>query len=91
MTALSDVILIQVLVDAGFRDDGTLRYALAVVFVESGAHCDAKNTVGNDPPSTDRGLLQINSFWHHEVTDTCAYDCLCNAKAAYHISNGGTN
>lgn len=91
MAKLDDVTLVQTLVNAGFKDDGTLRNALAVVFAESGARCDARNTAGNRPPSTDRGLFQINSHWHPEVTDSCAYDCLCNAKEAYRISHGGTN
>lgn len=91
MAALDDINLVQTLVHAGFKDDGTLRNALAVVFAESGGRCDARNTAGNNPPSTDRGLFQINSHWHPEVTDACAYDCLCNALAAHRISHGGTN
>jgi Lysozyme like domain len=87
MTALDDVSLVQFLVNAGFKGNGTLHDALAVVFAESGARCDAHNTAGNRPPSTDRGLFQINGYWHREVNDAC----LCNAQAACRISNGGTN
>jgi Lysozyme like domain/LysM domain len=43
------------------------------------------------PESRDRGWLQINDFWHKEVTDDCAYDPECAAKAAYVISNHGTS
>jgi lysozyme-like protein len=89
MAALDDISLVQVLVDAGFKDDGTLRDALAVVFAESGGNCSARHK--NHNGSIDRGLFQINDRAHPDVTDTCAYDCLCNAQAAYRISNGGTN
>lgn len=41
--------------------------------------------------STDRGLFQINDRAHPDVTDACAYDPVCNAKAALRISQGGKN
>src|SRR5205807_638817 len=40
--------------------------------------------------SVDRGLWQINSFWHGEVTDACAFDPPCNARGTHTIwANGG--
>ncbi len=40
--------------------------------------------------SVDRGLWQINSYWHGEVSDSCAFDPVCNAQAAHTIwANGG--
>ena len=37
-----------------------------------------KNTKGNTPAgSLDRGLFQINNYWHKEVSDACAYDVRC--------------
>lgn len=47
------------------------------------------NEGGSAPGSADRGIFQINSFWHNEVTDACAFDPVCNILAAYKISNGG--
>lgn len=42
-----------------------------------------------DSPEGDRGLLQINSKWHAEVKDTCAYDPLCAMEwSAKRIADG---
>lgn len=49
------------------------------------------NTAGNTPVgSRDRGPFMINDYWHPDVTDQCAFDLNCAAKAAYKISGGGT-
>ena len=73
---------------AGFAGEDLVR-AVAVAMAES--RCDPAATGHNDgpPPSDDRGLWQINDYWHPEVTDACAYDAACNARAAYRISRGG--
>ncbi|GAB1510924.1 FG-GAP-like repeat-containing protein [Actinophytocola sp. KF-1] len=73
---------------AGFAGENLVT-AVAVAMAESG--CDPKATGYNDgpPASVDRGLWQINDYWHDEVTDACAYDAACNARAAYRISDGG--
>jgi hypothetical protein len=89
MAALDDVALVQTLVDAGFKDGSTLRDALAVVFAESGGNCSARHK--NHNGSIDRGLFQINDRAHPDVKDSCAYDCLCNAKEGYRISDRGTS
>ena len=34
---------------------------------------------------------QISNVWHPEVSDSCAYDCACNAKSAVSISKGGSD
>lgn len=46
-------------------------------------------TAGCPHGSRDRGLWQINDCYHPSVSDRCAFDPVCNAKAAYPISNGG--
>lgn len=76
----------------GFRGQ-TLITAVAIAKAESGLRRYAK---GHNPPtagcplgSFDRGLWQINDCYHPEVSDTCAYDPLCNAQHAYIISNHG--
>lgn len=51
------------------------------------ANCESKlkpnnsNSKGNTPAgSVDRGLFQINSYWHKEVSDSCAYDIRCSTE-----------
>ena len=71
-----------------------LIVAVAVAFAESGeqlpdgtwrANSDARNTTGNVHASVDRGLWQINNFFHNEVTDACAFSPQCCASAAFNI------
>ncbi|MER7911268.1 hypothetical protein, partial [Streptomyces sp. NPDC096068] len=80
----------QVGYNAGFRGD-SLVTAVAVALAESSCNPSASNVQNNTPPSTDRGLWQINDYWHSEVGDACAYDAQCNADEAFRISSGGTN
>ena len=75
---------------AGFVGDSILRI-VAIALAESGLNPLATNTTGNTPPSTDRGILQINSYWHSEVTDECAFNPACAFKEAYRISAQGTD
>jgi hypothetical protein len=81
---------------------GDLVIAVAVCVAESGGqpsvyYCDGTGTLGYYPPvqcptgSYDRGLWQINSRYHPEVTDACAFRAQCNADAAYRISDQGTD
>ncbi|GAA4110903.1 hypothetical protein GCM10022284_61220 [Streptomyces hundungensis] len=80
----------QVGYTAGFRGDALVT-AVAVALAESSCNPSATNVQNNTPPSTDRGLWQINSYWHREIDDNCAFDPQCNANAAYAISSGGTD
>lgn len=80
-----------ILYTAGFRVGGGIVIALATFRGESGLDTDAKNTTGNTPPSTDRGWCQLNSYWHSEISDACAYDPACAAKEAYRISSNGSD
>jgi len=63
--------------------------AVAVCMAESSGSCSAKYV--NSGGSIDRGLWQINDYWHPEVSDSCAYDCSCNGKGALSISSSGNN
>jgi Lysozyme like domain len=72
---------------AGFRGEG-LAIAIAICYAESGGVTDARNP---QPGNVDRGLWQISSRWHPEVTDAQADFPLSCAKAAYAISSNGTN
>jgi hypothetical protein len=82
--------LAKVVTEAGFSATSAAN-ALAIIRAESGRNPDAVNTVGNEPPSRDRGLWQINDHWHPEVTDECAFDPACSTAYAYKLSRGGTD
>ena len=78
---------------AGFRVGKGLATILAIAGAETAGTYDPKitNTAGNSPPSTDRGIVQINSYWHPEVSDACAFDPKCAAVQAFRISNQGSS
>lgn len=57
--------------------------AVAVAMAESRGDCSAQYV--NGPGSIDRGLWQINSYWHPECSDSCAYSCSCNAGCAVSV------
>lgn len=86
--SLSPPEISQVAAAAGFSGDA-LHTATAVALAESGGDPQAKHT--NSDGSIDRGLFQINSRWHGDVTDACAFNPTCAAAAAYKISGSGTN
>lgn len=71
---------------AGFSGTG-LATIVAIALAESGGNPAIRG--GQDP--RDRGVLQINSYWHPEVSDACAFDPACAFKAAFSISSQGTN
>ena len=75
---------------AGFTGS-SLDIVVAIAQAESGLVTDARNTAGNSPPSTDRGILQINSYYHPEYTDACCDDPTCAFAAGYTISQKGAN
>ena len=80
----------QIAYDAGFRGDGLVK-AIAIGWAESSFIPDNFNIHNNVPPSRDRGLWEINDFYHKEVTDACAYNPTCAAGEVYRISKGGTD
>lgn len=63
------------------------RIAYAVAQAESKLNPNAK---GYNKGSIDRGIFQINSYWHKEVNDKCAFDLKCNIQEASRISKKGT-
>lgn len=75
----------------GFAVQDAITVA-AIALAESGGNPNAVSRPNSDPMhSLDRGLLQINSYWHSEVPDSCAYDPVCAMQAAFRISQGGKN
>jgi hypothetical protein len=73
--------------NANFRGAGLLT-AVEVGMAESSC---VPSATGDNGTSLDRGLWQINNYYHSEVSDACAYNAQCNADAAYRISSGGTS
>jgi hypothetical protein len=61
--------------------DGDL--AVKISWLESKHKLDAVNV--NKDGSRDRGVLQINSRWHPEVSDECAFDLSCSVKEGIRI------
>ena len=80
----------QLVVDAGVPCTGErIATAVAVARAESSFRPRITNTVGN-AHGIDRGLWQINSYWHPEVSATCALSASCNARAMARISRNAT-
>lgn len=87
-------------VAAGFKGDGLVN-AVSVAIAESGVYqsktdewkCDpiARFVNLGTPYSIDRGIFQINNYFHADVTDDEADTPLTAAKEAYRISKNGTN
>ncbi|MEV7231663.1 SH3 domain-containing protein [Polymorphospora sp. NPDC051019] len=66
-----------------------LVVAVAVALAESWCTAGAQNrngpTAGCPNGSLDRGGWQINNCYHAWVSDACAYELYCNARAAHDI------
>ena len=73
---------------AGFGSQASY-IIVAIALAESGGNDQASHV--NTDGSIDRGVLEINSRWHPEVSDSCAYTPLCSFQSAYNISNKGTD
>ncbi|WP_194919726.1 ricin-type beta-trefoil lectin domain protein [Catenulispora rubra] len=63
--------------------------AIAVAMAESSCNPSAVNI--NSGGSEDRGLWQMNSVYHSEVSKACAFQIQCNANAAWRVSNHGAD
>lgn len=81
--------LAKLIADAGFPGGVAQANGIAIVCAESGR--DPAATFTNTDGSIDRGLWQINSKWHAEVTDAEAFDPKEATAAAFKISSGGTD
>lgn len=71
-----------------------LLQGVGIALRESGGQPAISNIVKSTGPangSVDRGLWQINSYWHPDVSDAQAYDPLQGTQAAFVISNGFTD
>ncbi len=89
-SALSYVAVAQLVKTAGVPCTGErIATAVAVAKAESGFRPQITNTIGN-ARGIDRGLFQINSYWHPEVSVACAFSASCNTRAAVRISKVAT-
>jgi cell wall-associated NlpC family hydrolase len=79
---------------ADFRGRGLVLW-IAVTRAESGWVPNHRNVntkaKGNARNSVDRGIAQINSYWHPEVSDADCDDPARAARATHRISAGGSN
>jgi Lysozyme like domain len=73
---------------AGFSGQSLITI-VSIAMAESGLNPGAQHV--NSDGSLDRGILQINSRWHPEVSNACAYNVTCAFQAGYTISSRGTN
>jgi hypothetical protein len=87
-THLSDVQIAQYARNANLHGNGQV-IAIAVALAESQGWTQA--VLINTDCSHDRGVWQISSRWHPEVSDGQAFDPAGCAQAAYNISSGGSN
>lgn len=74
----------------GFRK-ADLTIAVALMTAESGRYTAAwHDNVDSEGVvvSTDRGLFQVNSYWHRDLSDAEAYCAIPNAAYAFDMSGG---
>jgi Lysozyme like domain len=94
MAQLSGLQVAQLAYSVGVPLD-QLPTCVAIAWAESGLRTDATGYNPGPRPGTvasrDRGLWQINDYYHPDVSDQCAYDAVCNAQAMFRISRNGTN
>jgi hypothetical protein len=84
----SDVDIARTARSGGFSGYGW-QVSVAVALAESSGWTRA--VLINTDCRRDRGLWQINSYWHSEVSDAVAFDPVPAARAAFTISSGGGN
>lgn len=65
--------------------------AVAIMMAESGLLTNATNSNPGPPASTDRGVAQINDYYHPTVTDACAFNPACAIREMFRISGGGSD
>jgi len=88
--ALSYEAVARLVHNAGVSCDGDrTALAIAVARAESSFRPGITNTAGN-AHGTDRGLWQINGYWHPEVSVACALSPSCAARAMKRITSNST-
>jgi hypothetical protein len=87
--ALSWNAVARLAVNAGMSCGGE-RVAIAVAVARAESAFKPLARLVNPGNGTDRGIWQINSKWHPNVSNACAYSPSCNARAMMRISSKGT-
>lgn len=66
---------------------------MAECVIQKESNWETGNYHVNRDGTVDRGLWMINSYWHREVSNECAFDALCSTKEAIRIykSRGNWN
>jgi hypothetical protein len=65
-------------------------YLLRLADCESKFNPNAINNKNNNPSfSVDRGVFQINNYWHPDVSDECAFDVDCATRWTIQKINSG--
>jgi hypothetical protein len=93
MTIIGASQIAQYATKAGFKGQA-ITTATAIALAESGGNTNAYNpesAAGTAPGWGSRGLWQIYGKAHPEYNNDTLYDPNVNAKAAYKVSNNGTN
>ncbi len=72
---------------AGFSGDNLARI-VAIAMCESNLNTHPVDNTAGNTAGRDRGILQFNSYYHSEVSDSCAYDALCSFQNAYRVTKG---
>lgn len=68
--------------DINFED---VKYLINLAKCESSLNPNVKGRIDK----RDRGLWQINSYWHAEVSDDCAYSVDCSTRWTIQRINAG--
>ena len=87
-TRLSYAAVTQLASSVGVSCGRDLVKAVALAAAESGRFQYAY--LRNRSCQYDRGLWQINSYWHPEISAACALSASCNARGMVKISSYGT-
>lgn len=95
----STLICAKVAAKAGFSFNQTVtttagrqpRIVVAIAVAMAESSCDPRAVNVNSSGSRDRGLWQLNSHYHSEVSDACAFQIQCNANAAWNVSDHGAD
>ncbi|GHO57217.1 CHAP domain-containing protein [Ktedonobacter robiniae] len=87
---LSDAQARALAAQAGFTGH-SLLVVVAIAHAESSLNPKACLRNTDTHHTLDRGIMQINNYWHSEVSDACAFDPKCSFEQAYRISSKGTS
>lgn len=83
----NESIMDSIRLEAQKQGYGDVELALDIADCES--RYNPKATGVNKDGTRDRGVFQINEYWHKNISDECAYDAECNIRYAISLLNQG--